>query len=56
MLASLLRAQGWQDLVRAPDLARVLRQLSWTQETEAPDERSFATVQVMETDDGAVSR
>ena len=55
LLCGLLRAEGWQEVVRArrliehlPDLARVLRQLGRAHQTEEPDERSFATVQVME--------
>lgn len=55
LLCGLLRAEGWQEVVRArrliehlPDLARVLRQLGRARQTEEPDERSFATVQVME--------
>lgn len=55
LLCGLLRTAGWQEVVlarrlieRLPDLARVLRQLGRAQQTEAPDERSFATVQVME--------
>lgn len=55
LLCGLLRAEGWQDVVRArrliehlPDLARILRQLGRAHPTEEADERSFETVQVME--------
>ena len=55
LLCGLLRAEGWQEVVRArrlierlPDLARVLRQLGRAHQTEEPDERSSATVQVVE--------
>jgi uncharacterized protein with von Willebrand factor type A (vWA) domain len=55
LLCGLLRAEGWQDVMRArrliehlPDLARVLRQLGRARRTEEPDERSVATVQVRE--------
>ena len=55
LLCGLLRAEGWQEVLRArrliehlPDLARVLRQLGRAHQTEEPDERSFATVQVMQ--------
>jgi uncharacterized protein with von Willebrand factor type A (vWA) domain len=55
LLCGLLRAEGWQEVVRArrliehlPDLARILRRLGRAHQTEEPDQRSFATVQVME--------
>ena len=55
LLCGLLRAEGWQEVVRArrliehlPDLARILRQLGRAHPTEEADERSFETVQVME--------
>jgi uncharacterized protein with von Willebrand factor type A (vWA) domain len=55
LLCGLLRAEGWQEVVRArrlierlPDLVRILRQLGRAHQTEEPDEQSFAVVQVME--------
>lgn len=54
LLCGLLRAQGWQEVVRArrlierlPDLARVLRQLGRVRLRDEPDDQSFANVQVM---------